>query len=344
MTTAPVLRVEGLRMYYTTMAGDVKAVDGIDFEVGEREILGIVGESGCGKSSLASTLLKLLPHNSKIVGGKVLLEGQDLVHVSDADMRRKVRWTKIALIPQGAMNALNPIFRVGDQISEAITVHTDTSRSEARVRTGELLKLVGVDPSRARDFPHEFSGGMKQRAMIAMSLALNPRILIADEPTTALDVIVQAGIIRLLMSIRDEFGTSIILISHDLALVAQMSDKTAIMYAGQFVEYGRSVEVYGTPLHPYTMGLVEAFADIRKPKASLTSIPGSPPNLITPPQGCRFSPRCPYAQDICRSKDPQLEMATPGHMVSCHFWKEIRAEQVSQGEREVSRTEGVISS
>src|SRR5271157_4970154 len=321
----PVLKVEGLRMYYTTAAGAVKAVDGIDFDVEEKEILGIVGESGCGKSSLASTILKLLPRNANIVEGKVIMDGEDLVKASDAEMRRKVRWTKIALVPQGAMNALNPVFKVGDQISEAILLHTDTSTGDAAARTAELLKLVGVDPARAGHYPHEFSGGMKQRAMIAMSLALNPRLLIADEPTTALDVIVQAGIIHLLMSIRNELGTAIILISHDLALVAQMSDKAAIMYAGKFVEYGTSENVYNHALHPYTFGLVGAFADIRKPKERLTSIPGSPPNLIFPPEGCRFSPRCPYAQDLCKTKEPILEQASVGHYVACHFWKEIRA-------------------
>ncbi len=318
------LKVEGLKMYYGTSEGEVRAVDGIDFEVGEGEILGIVGESGCGKSSLASTLLKLLPSNGRIADGKVLLDGEDLIPMSDSEIRRKVRWTKVSLVPQGAMNALNPVFRVGDQIAEAITVHTDVSNSDAKARTAELLKLVGVDPTRGRHFPHEFSGGMKQRAMIAMALALSPKLVIADEPTTALDVIVQAGIIRLLMSIRNEFKTSFILISHDLALVAQMSDKTAIMYAGKFVEYGDSTAIYGTPLHPYTIGMIGAFADIRKPKEKLVSIPGSPPKLIDPPPSCRFNPRCPYAADICRTKEPPLEEAMPGHYVACHFWKEIK--------------------
>lgn len=314
-------------MHYGTMAGDVKAVDGLNFDVGQGEILGIVGESGCGKSSLASTLLKLLPNNAKIVEGKMMLEGEDLVPVPDADMRRRIRWSKIALVPQGAMNALNPVFRVGDQIAEAITSHSSISKGEAKARTGELLKLVGVDPGRARHYPHEFSGGMKQRAMIAMSLALSPKLLIADEPTTALDVIVQAGIIRLLLSIRNELGTAIILISHDLALVAQMSDKTAIMYAGKFVEYGSSASVYRAPLHPYTIGLVGAFADIRKPKEALISVPGSPPNLLEPPTGCRFNPRCPYAKEICTVQEPPLEQAAPGHLVACHFWKDIMTQR-----------------
>jgi len=186
---------------------------------------------------------------------------------------------------------------------------------------------VGVDPARSRHYPHEFSGGMKQRAMIAMALALNPKVLIADEPTTALDVIVQAGIIRLLLSLRDEFQMAIILISHDLALVAQMSDTTAIMYAGKFVEYGASKEVYKNALHPYTLGLLGAFADIRKPKEALTAVPGSPPDLIDPPTGCRFHPRCPYAEEVCRLKEPALDEAWKGHLVACHFWREIRTQR-----------------
>ena len=311
-------------MYYGTMAGEVKAVDGINLELESGEVMGIVGESGCGKSSLASTILKLLPTNARIAEGRILLEGVDLVPMKDADMRSKVRWTKIALVPQGAMNSLNPIFRVGDQIAEAIMIHSDTSKSEAKARTEELLRLVGVDPTRAKNYPHEFSGGMKQRAMIAMALSLSPKILIADEPTTALDVIVQAGIIQLLLSISREFRTAIILISHDLALVAQMSRKVAIMYAGKFVEYGASEKVYLGPLHPYTLGLSKAFADIRKPKEMLTSIPGSPPDLIDPPKGCRFNPRCPYAKDVCRSKEPDLVEAEPGHYVACHFWQEVK--------------------
>lgn len=319
----PVLKVENLKMYYSTTAGQVKAVDGLSFDVSESEVLGIVGESGCGKSSLALTLMKLLPGNGKILDGKILVDSIDVVAASDSDVRRKVRWTKIAMVPQGAMNAMNPVFRVGDQIAEAILAHSDTEKAQAREKTEELLRLVGLDPDRYSHYPHEFSGGMKQRAMIAMSLALSPVLLIADEPTTALDVIVQAGIIRLLLDLKKKLGTAIILISHDLALVAQMSDTVGIMYAGKFAEYGKSSEIYKTPLHPYTMGLLGAFADIRKPKEALTSIPGAPPDLVFPPSGCRFNPRCPYARDLCREKEPALEEALPGHLVACHFWKKI---------------------
>jgi peptide/nickel transport system ATP-binding protein len=317
-------------MYYSTTVGEVKAVDGLTFDLDEKEILGIAGESGCGKSSLAITLLKLLPKNAEIKEGKIIVEDRDLVTTKDATVRRDVRWTKIAMVPQGAMNSLNPVFRVGDQIAEAITAHSDASKSEAKSKTESLLQLVGIDPARGRHYPHEFSGGMKQRAMIAMALALNPRVLIADEPTTALDVIVQAGIINLLLSLKDEFQTSIILISHDLALVAQMSTKTAIMYAGKFVEYGDSKEVYRAALHPYTLGLLGAFADIRKPKEVLTSVPGSPPDLVDPPKGCRFNPRCPYAEEICRSDEPPLVEVSKNHSVACHFWREIREQRGGQ--------------
>ncbi len=310
-------------MYYTTKAGEVKAVDGVDFELERGEVLGIVGESGCGKSSLASTLLMLLPKNAQVKEGSILIGGENIVGMADSKIRSDVRWSKIALIPQGSMNALNPIFRVGDQIAEAMLAHSQMSKEQARLKSEELLRLVDVDPSRGRHYPHEFSGGMKQRAMIAMSLALSPEVLIADEPTTALDVIVQAGIINLLLSVKDEFRMAIILISHDLALVAQMSDKIAIMYAGKFAEYGPTRGVYKSPLHPYTIGLIGAFADIRKSKEVLTSIPGAPPDLMDPPTGCRFHPRCPYAKPKCSEIEPLLEEPFPGHLVACHFWKEI---------------------
>jgi oligopeptide/dipeptide ABC transporter ATP-binding protein len=318
-----VLDVTDLRMYYETSAGSVRAVDGLSFSVKRGQVLGIVGESGCGKSSLALTIMRLLPPNGKIVEGKVMVRGTDIVAMRDAEVRRKIRWTEVAMIPQGAMNALNPIFKVGDQIAEVIMAHTQTSKAQARKRTEDLLVLVGIDPSRADHYPHEFSGGMKQRAMIAMSLALDPSLLIADEPTTALDVIVQAGIVRLLLDLRRKTGTAIILISHDLALVAQMSERVSIMYAGKFVEVGSSVDIYRTPLHPYTLGLVGAFADIRKPKEKLVSIRGSPPDLLFPPTGCRFRTRCAYAQELCATREPQLEEVLPGHLVSCHFWKDI---------------------
>jgi len=327
VTKLAVLEVAGLKMYYGVESGVVRAVDGISFTLKEGQVLGIVGESGCGKSSLALAIMKLLPSNGKIIEGTIAIAGVELTQLNDAQIRRKIRWKKIAMVPQGAMNSLNPVFRVGDQISEAIQIHTGISKKMALSQAKTLLELVGVDSSRARYYPHEFSGGMKQRAIIAMSLALTPSVLIADEPTTALDVIVQAGIINLLLNLRKEYKMSIILISHDLALVAQMSDVVAIMYAGKFVERGASLEVYSNPLHPYTLGLVGAFADIRAARERLISIPGSPPDLLDPPTGCRFNPRCPNASDICREKEPELEVAFPGHWVACHFWQEIREQR-----------------
>ena len=322
-----VLDVNGLVMHYVVSTGMVKAVDDITFSVKSGEVLGIVGESGCGKSSLALTLQKLLPSNSVIKAGTITVDGEEITKTRDAVLRHDIRWTKVAWVPQGAMNSLNPVFRVGDQIAEVFRIHKGMSKKEARQRALELLKLVGIEPSRANYYPHEFSGGMKQRAMIAMSLALGPSMLIADEPTTALDVIVQAGIIRLLLALRKEFGMAILLISHDLALVAQMSDTIAIMYAGKFVEYGSASEAYLDPLHPYTLGLLGAFADIRGPRAKLTSIPGAPPDLLDPPAGCRFNPRCPYAKEVCKTTEPPLVKAIGDHQVACHFWKEIKEQR-----------------
>jgi peptide/nickel transport system ATP-binding protein len=319
-------------MYYATSGGDVKAVDGVSFDVEKGEVLAIAGESGCGKSSLAWTLIKVLPPNAKILEGRIGIDGLDITKMRETDVRRRIRWKKIAMIPQAAMNAMNPVFRVGDQIAEVISLHTGDSKEKAREKARQLLALVGVDPNRASYYPHEFSGGMKQRAMIAMSVALNPSLLIADEPTTALDVIVQAGIIKVLLTLREKYDMSIILISHDLALIAQLTDKTAIMYAGKFVEYGKGTEVYHDPLHPYTLGLLAAFADIRKQKAKLVSIPGAPPDLVAPPPACRFHPRCLYAQQICREKEPPLEEAKPGHFVACHFWREISAKKGTKNE------------
>ena len=320
----PALSVENLKMHYKVSTGYVKAVDGVTFHVDKGEVLGIVGESGCGKSSLALTLLKLLPSNGEILQGTIRTQDVDVTRMKDADVRTRVRWKEIAMIPQGAMNSLNPVFKVGNQIAEVFQTHSHIPKKDAMERAKSLLTLVGIDPSRANYYPHELSGGMKQRAMIAMALALNPSVLIADEPTTALDVVVQAGIIKLLLALRREYSMAIILISHDLALVAQMSDLIAIMYAGKFAEYGTSMQVYHEPLHPYTIGLLGAFADIRAPPEELVSIPGSPPDLVAPPAGCRFNPRCAYAKEVCTSEEPPFEEASPGHFVACHFWREIK--------------------
>ncbi len=318
----PVLDVEGLRTYYTTLRGDVKAVDGISFNVEKGEALGIAGESGCGKTTLALSLLRLLPSGGKIVAGTVVFDGTSLGSLTDEGIR-KIRWKGISLVFQGAMNALNPVFKIGDQIVEAIKTHEPrTSNREAWKRAGDLLELVGIERGRATNYPHEFSGGMKQRALIAMALALNPQMLIADEPGTALDVIVQAQVLKLMRELKSKLDLGMILISHDLSILAETSDKLAIMYAGKFVEYGDVKEVFHEPLHPYTKGLLGAFPRIQGAKQKLLSVPGSPPDLLSPPTGCRFHPRCPYAMEICKQEEPLLKKAGSGqHDVACWLYK-----------------------
>jgi len=317
----PVLGVEDLKTYYTTQRGPVKAVDGVSFEVEKGEALGLAGESGCGKTTVALSVLKILPSGGKIVGGHVFFGGNDLANLSDKDMR-KIRWKGMSIVFQGAMNALNPVYKVGDQIIEAILTHeTDTTKKEAEERVGKLLKMVGIEPSRASNYPHEFSGGMRQRALIAMSIACNPELLIADEPGTALDVIVQAQVLKLLRELKQKLNLSMILITHDLSIIAETCEKTAIMYAGKIAEYGNIASIFKKPLHPYTLGLLGAFPSIKASRTRMSSIRGSPPDLLEPPLGCRFHPRCQYAMDICRKEEPDVTEATKGeHFVACHLY------------------------
>lgn len=313
------LVVDNLKMHYRTRKGDVRAVDGVSFTLRAGRALGVVGESGCGKSSLGLALLRLLPANGRIVDGAVRLGGQNLLALDDETFRKDVRWTKLSMVFQGAMNALNPVLTVGSQIAEAILAHEQVSKEEADRRVGELLEMVGINPARARHYPHEFSGGMKQRAVIAMALASNPQVVIADEPTTALDVMVQAQVLKAMAELRARMGLSMILVSHDLSVVAQTCDEVAVMYAGQIVEYGPIEEVFVKPLHPYTQGLTQAFPDIDAERAPIVSIPGTPPNLVDPPTGCRFHPRCPLADAECRKNRPELvQKGGEGHHVACH--------------------------
>jgi len=316
-----VLQLEGLTTNYRTLRGWVRAAEDVSFSVEKGKALGIVGESGCGKTTVALSILKLLPAGGKIRQGKILFNGQDLVPLSDREMR-KIRWKGISIVFQGAMNALNPVFKVGDQIVEAIRLHeSDVSKSEAKKRAESLFEMVGVEPSRIDNYPHEFSGGMRQRALIAMALAANPQVLIADEPGTALDVIVQAQVLQLMRSLKEKLGLSMIVISHDLSIVAEICDDVAIMYAGHMAEYGDVSEIFKQPLHPYTQGLMGAFPSIKGAKKKLLSIPGQPPDLLNPPTGCRFHPRCPYVMDICRKERPQLkEGGSADHPVACYLY------------------------
>jgi peptide/nickel transport system ATP-binding protein len=314
----PVLEVKGLKMYYSTLNGEVKAVDNVRFTLRKGESLGLVGESGCGKTSVALTILKLLPSNAKVVSGEITLGGTDILTLNDEEIRKTVRWKKISIVPQASMNALNPIFKVSDQIVEAIVAHEPVSESEARAKTVELLTRVGIDPARVDHYPHEFSGGMKQRAMIAMALACNPQIIIADEPTTALDVIVQAQVIDVIKDIQQELGLSMILISHDLSVVAQTCNQAVVMYAGQVVEDAATYTLFTEPLHPYAHGLINAFPSLTGKKKRLRAIEGSPPNLLNPPTGCRFHPRCTYARSVCAEEEPPLRESREAHFVACH--------------------------
>ncbi len=316
----PILDVQDLRTYYSTLSGSVKAVDGVDLRVDSGEALGLAGESGCGKTTVALSILRILPKGGSIVGGKILFKGQDLAKLKEKEMR-EVRWKEASIVFQGAMNALNPLFKVGDQIAEAILTHEpQVSKKQAWERAQELMETVGLEPSRAKDYPHEHSGGMRQRGLIAMALACHPELLIADEPGTALDVIVQAQVLKLLSALKTRLNLAMIMITHDLSMITETCEKVAIMYAGKIVEQGDIGDIFEKPLHPYTRGLVTAFPHIKAAKRRMTSIPGFPPDLLDPPTGCRFHPRCPYAEDVCKRKEPRsIAIAGANHYVACHL-------------------------
>ncbi|MEM4005449.1 MAG: ABC transporter ATP-binding protein, partial [Desulfurococcaceae archaeon] len=277
-------------------------------------------ESGCGKSTLAYSLIRLVPPPGKIIDGEILYRGKNILALDEEAFRKEIRWKEISMIFQGAINSLNPMLTIGDQIAEVFITHEGCSRKEVYEKVKELLKWVGIDPMRARSYPHELSGGMKQRVMIAMALALKPKVLIADEPTTALDVIVQAQIMNLLKRIKNEFKTSIILITHDLSLIAEIADRVAIMYAGKIIEQGSSDEIFENAAHPYTRALIGSIPRLYGELKELTFIPGSPPDLLVPPVGCRFSPRCPYTFEPCGKEEPPKIYIGVDHYVSCWLY------------------------
>jgi oligopeptide/dipeptide ABC transporter ATP-binding protein len=316
----PLLEVKGLKVRFTTEDGIVRAVDGVDFELGRGQVLGIVGESGSGKSVTAMTMLGLTRAPNTAFEGEVAYRGQDLLAMSERRLR-DVRGNEIAMIFQDPMTSLNPVYRVGDQIAEAILTHDAVGKRVARQRAVELLREVGIpNPSnRVDDYPHQFSGGMRQRAMIAMAIACNPDVLIADEPTTALDVTIQAQIIELIDKLKDDFNSSVILITHDLGVVADIADEILVMYAGRVVERGSKRSLFYDPQHPYTWGLLGSIPRLDRPKGSrLASIKGAPPSLINLPQGCKFRPRCPHAFDRC-VEEPELvnRVEEPRHLDRC---------------------------
>jgi peptide/nickel transport system ATP-binding protein len=314
-----ILDVQGLKMYYSTLAGDVKAVDDINLKVEKGVALGLVGESGCGKTTFALSILRLLPWNGRIVDGKILFHDTDIVSMDENIFNKEYRWKRLSYVFQGAMNALNPVFRTGEQIAEAILLHEDVKKKDAMERVKELFSLVGIDPERVTSYPHELSGGMKQRAMIAMALACNPEFIITDEPTTALDVIVQAQTLQVINDLRKKLGLTMMLITHDLSVVAQTCTHCAIMYAGKIMEFTDIDTVFSDPAHPYTKALIGAFPSIKESRRELDSIDGAPPNLLNPPTGCRFNPRCPYSMDICTKEEPEFIVLRGEHKAACHL-------------------------
>ncbi len=324
---SPVLEVVDLRTHFFTDDGAVKAVDGVSFDVRPGETLGIVGESGCGKSVTSLSILRLIPSPpGKIVGGEIRFNGQNLLALPDSAMR-KIRGNEISMIFQEPMTSLNPVYTCGDQIMEAVQLHQKVGRKEARVRAIEMLRLVGIPSPEQRvdEYPHQLSGGMRQRVMIAMALSCHPRVLIADEPTTALDVTIQAQILDLLNRLQEEMGMAILLITHDLGVVAETCDRVAVMYAGQVVEYAGVDEIFHHPRMPYTVGLLGSIPKLGEAVERLRVIPGNVPNPSEFPAGCKFHPRCPVAIDRCRSENPALAPIRPAHWARCHRAAEIEA-------------------
>jgi len=316
---APLLDVRDLAVRFSMPTGSVKAVDGVSFTMQDGEALGIAGESGCGKTTTALSLLRLLPANGRITSGSVNLYGIDLVPKSERQLAR-YRWREISIVFQGAMNALNPVRRIGEQIAAPIEIRLGQPRDASRRRAGELLELVGIPKLRGSAYPHELSGGMRQRAMIAMALACDPALVIGDEPTTALDVMVQAQILQLLERLRRDLGLSLMLITHDLSVIAETCDKVMVMYAGRVAEEGPVRRVFTAPRHPYTQKLLSAFPNIRADRRTLEVIPGAPPDLRNPPPGCRFAPRCAAAMDVCRTEVPPEVRFDDGVRVACHLY------------------------
>lgn len=318
MTENVLLSVLNLSVGYSTQQGVVNAVSDVSFDVQKNEVFGIAGESGCGKSTLIRALLRLLSNNGASTAAAITYEGQDIQNLSDNAFRDTILWKRISLVPQSAMNSLNPVYRVGDQVIEAIRAHSRASRSEARERVEFLFDIVGLQPELMKNYPHEFSGGMRQRAMIAMSLALDPGLIIMDEPTTGLDVLVQERILRRVREIRAEISSSIILITHDIAVIAEMSDRIAVMYGGKIMESAAAIDLFESPYHPYTLGLKNAFPSIKAVNNELISIPGTPPALLGDEPGCLFQPRCPFSDSACVQVVPDRHYVSELHQVSCH--------------------------
>ena len=327
----PILDIRNLSLSYRTLRGNVRAVDGISFSLEEGESLGLVGESGCGKTTAVNAILGLLPKNAVIEKGEILYRGRDLLKLSKNELR-SVRGREIAMIPQSAMNALDPVYRIKDLIMEGILAHKEIAAEAKTERIVELFSSVGLEGDRIDDYPHMFSGGMRQRAVIAAIFSLRPSLIIADEPTTALDVIVQDQVLKQLSYLIKKTSTTLIAITHDIGIVAENCQKIGVMYAGKLIEIGSIGKVLLEPCHPYTMGLQNGLLGVRGKRREIISIPGVPPSLINPPAGCRFRPRCPFGEERCTQEQPALEEVSPGHWVACHLHG--RAPELRQAARE----------
>ncbi len=314
-----VLKVEDLKVYYWTGMGPIKAVDGINLEVRRGERFGIVGESGCGKSTTAMSLLRLIKPPGSIEQGRIVLDGDNLLELDDEAMRA-ARWSRISLIPQGSMNSLNPVVKIGSQITDAVAAHGSSgARAQAKEKIIELLGMVGLPARVFNMYPHELSGGMKQRVCIAMAIVLQPQVIIADEPTSALDVVVQRVVTQTLIKVQQRLGASLVIIGHDMGLLAQLVDRLAVMYAGKVAEVSPAEDIYKDPLHPYTQLLIGSVPSVKE-KKRLQGIPGLPPTLLEPPSGCIFHPRCPQAMERCRKEVPEYREVKPGRMAACHLY------------------------
>ncbi len=313
-----ILVTEDLVLYYRTSRGPVRAVDHVNLWVEDGSSLAVVGESGCGKSSMAYAILRILPRNVHSYSGKIIFDGVNLMDLTDEEMRSKIRWRKISMVFQGAMNTLNPVIKVGDQIIEPLLIHAGYKKEEALREAREAVKNVGLPEYVLDRYPHELSGGMKQRAVIAMALLMKPRLVILDEPTSALDVLTQANIMNLLKDLKEKERLSYIFITHDLALASELADYVAVMYAGKIAEIGSAETIYKNPRHPYTQKLIGSVPTLRSEKV-LEFIPGAPPDLVNPPEGCRFHLRCPFAKDICKRREPPLIKVDNDH-VACWLY------------------------
>ncbi|HLJ66861.1 MAG TPA: ABC transporter ATP-binding protein [Chloroflexota bacterium] len=318
---SPLLDVQNLTVDYLVPGRPVRAVDNVSFSIDAGEIVGLAGESGCGKSTAAHAILGILKPPARITGGRILFQGRDLVGMDPAELRA-FRWRHVSLVFQSAMNALNPVLSVGDQFVDMMRAHEPLSKREARERAGELLQLVGIERSRLKSFPHELSGGMRQRVVIAMALALRPELIIMDEPTTALDVVVQREILQEIERLQQELGFAVLFITHDLSLLVEFSRRIGIMYAARLVEMAPAAALFARPEHPYTLGLMRSFPDVTGERVVISGIPGSPPDLGSPPRGCRFHPRCTRVMERCGVVEPRLLATAVDRCVACHLYGE----------------------